>query len=253
MTRFNEVFPIARWLCAALVAATAAGCGTAGPENTIGEVSQAASTTVVAGLSLSAATVTAGDSFTGTVTLSGSAGSSVVLRIGFESAIFAGPTFVRVPSGASSATFMLATNPFLAAPASATITVNIASPQPFTSASQAISVEPAPVPPATAPPQVASLTLSPATVSSGTAVTGTVTLTDPAPAVGAVVQLANPNDSWNFDAEPPAVVVVPAGATSATFTVQTHLSNTVATSVSDIIVGNYFGGTFQGQALTITR
>jgi hypothetical protein len=100
---------------------------------------------------------------------------------------------------------------------------------------------------------VAAVSFDPATVANGTSARGTVTLTGPAPAVGAVVQLGNSWDSLNRDVEPPPVVIVPAGATSAEFAVATHISNTVATSVRLPIAANYFGGTFQGAYLTVTR
>jgi hypothetical protein len=89
-------------------------------------------------------------------------------------------------------------------------------------------------------------------VKSGSPSTGTVALTAPAPATGAAVQLSNSGDFFNLDADLPPVVIVPAGATSATFPVRTHMSNSVASSVQEIIVGNYFGGSFQGAYLTIT-
>ena len=68
---------------------------------------------------------------------------------------------------------------------------------------------------------IQSLTLSPATIAggSGDSSTGTVTLTAPAPAGGVVVTLASSN--IELAATLPSVTV-PAGATSATFTVATN-------------------------------
>ena len=70
-------------------------------------------------------------------------------------------------------------------------------------------------------PGIVSLTLSPATIAggSGDTSTGTVTLNAPAPAGGAVVTLASSN--IELAATMPSVTV-PAGATSATFTVATN-------------------------------
>lgn len=51
----------------------------------------------------------------------------------------------------------------------------------------------------------------------------------------------------------PAVVVVPAGEASATFTVNAHLSSAALGWAQDTIVANVFGGPFQGAALTVTR
>src|SRR2546425_10687720 len=69
--------------------------------------------------------------------------------------------------------------------------------------------------PAGAPLPLSSVTLNPTSVVGGNPSTGTVTLTAPAPAGGAVVTLV----STGAVASVPASVTVPAGATSATFTV----------------------------------
>jgi hypothetical protein len=88
-------------------------------------------------------------------------------------------------------------------------------------------------------------------VTSGNDVAGTVVISAPAPAGGAAVQLRSSNDFFNLDADLPAVVTVPAGATSAPFTVRTHLPSAAATFSEEMIVANYFGGAFQGAPLTI--
>jgi hypothetical protein len=54
-------------------------------------------------------------------------------------------------------------------------------------------------------------------------------------------------------ADLPAVVVVPAGAASASFPVHAHLSSGALAWAQDDIVANVFGGPFQGASLTITR
>ena len=64
-----------------------------------------------------------------------------------------------------------------------------------------------------------SLSLGSSSASGGSTVTGTVTLTGAAPAGGAVVSVWSNNDA----AQPPAVVTVPAGATSASFSFSTSL------------------------------
>jgi hypothetical protein len=69
-------------------------------------------------------------------------------------------------------------------------------------------------------PTVASLTLNPTSVIGGVqSSTGTVTLSGPAPAGGAQVLLSSSNGA----ARVPSSVIVPAGATSATFTVNTSV------------------------------
>lgn len=78
------------------------------------------------------------------------------------------------------------------------------------------------------PAAVALLTLDPTTVAGGTSSTGRVSLTAGAPSGGAVVALSSSNPAA---ASPPASVTVPAGQTSATFTVLTSAveANTTAT------------------------
>jgi hypothetical protein len=73
-------------------------------------------------------------------------------------------------------------------------------------------------------PQVASVVLSPASVVGGQSTTATVTLVAPAPAGGLVL---NTQAAWEFTSEAgvtvPRTVTVPAGATTASFTVQTRV------------------------------
>jgi hypothetical protein len=80
-----------------------------------------------------------------------------------------------------------------------------------------------------------SVSLGSSSASGGSTLTGTVSLTGAAPAEGAVVSVWSNNDA----AQPPAVVTVPAGATSASFSFSTSLvpSETVMT-----IMAAYNGG-----------
>jgi hypothetical protein len=92
----------------------------------------------------------------------------------------------------------------------------------------------------TPPPSSASLSslkLNPRDVVGGDTSTGTVTLTAAAPAGGFTVALSSDNTAA---ANVPASVTVPAGATSATFTVTT---NTVQNSQSADIIGTAGGVT----------
>src|SRR5207245_4499662 len=97
---------------------------------------------------------------------------------------------------------------------------------PAQTATQALSI--------TVDPIVSSLTLSPTSVVGGVqSSTGTVTLNGPAPAGGAQVLLSSSNTGV---ATVPSSVTVPAGATSATFTVSTSpvtASSSVAISRSE--------------------
>ncbi|HTF24861.1 MAG TPA: hypothetical protein VK937_13245, partial [Candidatus Limnocylindria bacterium] len=99
--------------------------------------------------------------------------------------------------------------------------------------SASLTVAPAPPPPAT----LSSLTLNPANVIGGLQTSkGTVTLSAPAPAGGATVMLSSSNGA----ARVPSSVFVPAGATSATFTVNTSI---VLLSTSATISASYNGTT----------
>jgi hypothetical protein len=89
----------------------------------------------------------------------------------------------------------------------------------------------------TAPlPTVSSLTLSPTSVIGGTSSTGTVTLSGPAPTGGAQVALSSNNGA----ASVPSSVIVPEGATSVSFTVNTSI---VLISTSATISASYNGTT----------
>jgi hypothetical protein len=89
---------------------------------------------------------------------------------------------------------------------------------------------------------VTSLVLRPSTVAAGGSSTGTVTLSGPAPASGAVVQL-----SAMSPATVPSTVTVPAGATSASFTVgTTSTSSTTQAKIWALL------NTTWGAVLTVT-
>ncbi|HET9225649.1 MAG TPA: hypothetical protein VFR31_03220, partial [Thermoanaerobaculia bacterium] len=93
-------------------------------------------------------------------------------------------------------------------------------------------------------PALSALTLTPATIAGGCKTsTGRVTLTGPAPAGGAVVQLANKNPAAGL----PASVTVPAGATSAKVTIT---STVVSASQSGTVTASY-GGVSRSATLTV--
>jgi hypothetical protein len=165
-------------------------------------------------------------SSTGTVTLSGPApanGAQVTLSSSDTTAARV-PSSVTVAAGATSATFTVSTS---AVASSATVTISAAYSGAFRSASLTVT------PP---PPTVSSLSLDPANVLGGQSSTGTVTLTGPAPAGGGQVFLSSSNGA----ARVPSSVIVPAGATSATFTVNTSF---VLISTSATISASYNGTT----------
>ena len=153
--------------------------------------------------------VTAGGSATGTVTLQSAAPSGGV-PVDLSSQIptsVSVPASVIVPAGATSADFTITTSP-----SSGTTTVSLTASLNGTVLFSTITVQQAP-----ASTSLSAVSLNPTTVVGGTSSTGTVTLTAAAPSGGTVVSLSDNSTS----ASTPASVTVPAGTTSATFTVAT--------------------------------
>jgi probable HAF family extracellular repeat protein len=93
-------------------------------------------------------------------------------------------------------------------------------------------------------PVVSTLKLNPAMVQGGSPSTGTVGLNQPAPTGGTTVTLTSGNTNI---ATTPASVIVPATATSATFTVTTKVIPTTA----DVIVSAAAGGVTRSAGLTV--
>jgi hypothetical protein len=193
------------------------------------ELSSAPASLSLSSLSLNPTTVTGGNSSTGTVTLSGPAptGGAQVTLSSSNTTVARVPSSVTVAAGAISATFTVSTS---AVAASATVAISATFSGATTSAS--LTVTPAPPP----PPTLTSLTLNPTSVIGGLqSSTGTVTLSAPAPAGGAQVFLSS-----SGPASVPSSVIVPAGASSATFTVRT---SGVLFSTSATISASYNGTT----------
>jgi hypothetical protein len=170
-------------------------------------------------LALSPASVTGGSPSAGTVTLNGPApagGAQVTLSSNNPAAVV--PASVTVAPGGTSANFSVTTS----AVATSTLVSISAS---YGGGTQSASLT-------VIPPIVSSLALSPASVTGGSPSAGTVTLNGPAPAGGAQVTLSSSNTAA---ATVPSSVTIPAGATSATFTVNTSIvvfSTTVTISAS---------------------
>ncbi len=100
--------------------------------------------------------------------------------------------------------------------------------------------------PATPAASLSAITLNPTSTRGGNDVTGTATLSSPAPSGGVVVTLTSSNSSL---ASVPTSVTVPAGATSASFSIRTHsVSNT-----SSVTIGGSGGGASQSRVLTLTH
>ena len=184
----------------------------------------------LASVSVNPASVTGGNSSTGTVTLSGpapSGGAQVALSSSNTTAARV-PASVTVAAGATSTTFAVSTS----AVASSTSVV-ISGTYGGATKTGLLTVTPTPAPSST----LSSLTLNPSSVVGGAQFsTGTVTLSGPAPAGGAQVMLSSSNGA----ASVPASVTVPAGASSVTFRVNT---SAVLVPTSAKISASYNGTT----------
>ncbi len=181
-------------------------------------------------LTLNPTSVTGGNSSTGIVTLSGPApsGGAQITLSSTNTIVASVPSSVTVAAGATSGSFTVSTT---AVAASTTITISVSYGGATRSAS--LTLNPAPPP----PPTLSSLTLNPTSVVGGLqSSTGTVTLSAPAPAGGAAVRLSSSNGA----ASVPSSVFVPAGATRATFTVNTSI---VLVPTSSTISASYNGTT----------
>jgi hypothetical protein len=130
------------------------------------------------------------------------------------------PASVTIPDGNSATSFAIGTSTVTGLPTGGNVFASAGG----VTRSIFINVSPDP----NAPPLLQSMTIAPASVSGGTNATGTVFLSSPAPAGGISVTLATSNAAA---ATVPGVVNVPAGQTSANFTVTTFAvaNNTVVT------------------------
>ena len=187
-------------------------------------------TPTLSSLTLNPTSVVGGtQSSIGTVTLSGAApsGGAVVTLSSSNTTAARTPSSVTIAAGATSATFTVSTS---AVATSTTVGISGA----YSGVTRSASLTVTPAPPQA--PTLSSLTLNPTSVFGGQSSTGTVTLTGPAPAGGAQVFLSSNNGA----ASVPSSVIVPAGASSASFTVSTSI---VLISTSATISASYNGTT----------
>lgn len=201
---------------------------------TFGGVSQNATLAITAAslvsLSLSPSSLTAGGTSTGTVTLSspaGTGGATIALSSGNAAASV--PSSVSIAAGQTTATFSVSTsgvNLQTAAVISATLQ-GLARTADLT----------------IAPAALVSVVLNPTSVVGGNTAQGTVTVNGPTGSLGAVVALSS-NSSV---AAVPSTVTIPAGMSSATFTIYT---NGVTATGTATISGN-LAGVSQSATLTI--
>jgi hypothetical protein len=163
----------------------------------------------------------AGDSAQATVTLNqpAPAGGAVVQLAGVLTAPGAGtppplnfsmPPSVFVPEGGTSASFDVTTAATSLAGFTHPFVLDIQAAYGDTTQTATVAVTP--------PLTLSAFGVAPGNVTGGTAATGTITLSAPAPAGGALVQLSSNSPA----AFVPASVLVPAGQTAASFGVQTN-------------------------------
>jgi hypothetical protein len=170
----------------------------------------------------------------GTVTIADSAsiaGATVYLQSSDSTAKV--PSFVVIPSGGTSTPFTITT---AVVPAARTLTISAI----YGSLKQSalLTVNPP------GSPTLTGVTVSPGYVTGGTNATGTVTLGAAAPLGGITVTLQN---NAPTTAQMPVFVVVPQGATTASFTIQTsHV-----TSPQTVTITASAGGITQTATLTV--
>jgi hypothetical protein len=187
----------------------------------------------VSALSVAPTSVTGGSGATGTVTLSGPApagGAQVALSD--NNAAASVPASVTVPAGATSASFSIGTSA-VADNTAVTISASYGG----ATRSATLTVLHA---------VLSSLSLSPTSVVGGLqSSTGTVRLNGPAPAGGAQVALSSSSGA----ASVPSSVTIPAGATSATFTVNTA----VVVMATNVTITASYKGTTRSANLRVTN
>src|SRR5207253_4631965 len=163
---------------------------------------------MITALRISPTEVTGGVTATATILLSGPApslGLNVSITQSGSSAVSA-PSQVIVGASQSSATFQINT-----VVVSAVQTANFSAALNGSSASATLVIQPPPV-------ALATLSLQPSTVVGGLTANGVLTLTNPAPSLGATISVSSSDSSV---ATVPTSVVIPPGVTSGSFTIGT--------------------------------
>ena len=186
-------------------------------------------------LSVSPTSVAGGTSATGTVRIASPAPSvGVAVNLGSNLPLTASvPRSVTIPGGATSADFTVTTFP------ADTTTVQLSAALDNVFQFDAITVSrPAPA------PSLSAVTVNPTSVAGGNSSTGTVALTGPAPSGGVVVSLSDNSSATSV----PASITVPAGSTSANFTITT----TSVTASTSAAISGVFGGVTRTATLAVT-
>lgn len=176
--------------------------------------------TPVSSLTLSPASLPAGNSSTATLTVGAPASTGgLVVAISYTGTGVSGPSTVTIPSGATSTTYTVTTTSALTGQGASTTATLGASTK---TANLTIT-----------PTQVTSFVFNNPSLTGGTNSTGTITISAPAPAGGLVVNLTNDKPSLVTS---PSTITIAAGATSANFSWVTTptLSSQTATFTAKI-------------------
>jgi hypothetical protein len=147
------------------------------------------------------------------------------------------PASVSIAEGNSAVSFTIGTRPVSGLPTGGHVTATAGG------VSKSIFVNVAPDP--NAAPLLQSMTISPATVTGGTNATGTVFLSAPAPSGGISITLSTSNSAA---ARAPGIVTVPAGQTSASYTLSTF-----AVSANTSVTITAFYDTTTTATISVTR
>jgi hypothetical protein len=220
--RTSSFVSVAAFLFAALSVAQCGGSSTPTGPTTSGSS--------ISGVTLNASRIGIGGTTQGTVTVAAAPTAAATVTLSSSNAAVATvQSPITVPAGATTATFTLTGTG--AGTAIVTATLNSSSSQ-----SPAVTV---------ASVALATISLSASTVVGGKDVTGTVGLTAPAPVAGAIVALTAGDP---LTVQPS--VTVPAGATTATFSVLTRL---VGGTIAGTVTGAYGGTSMTSAPISVTK
>jgi len=193
-----------------------------------------ATSVVLSSVSLNPSSVASYAASTGTVSLSGAApAGGLVVSLSSSNSAAAVPASVTVTAGNTSATFAIAT---VSVPATTTVTITATSNG--VSKTATLTVTPA------AAVALSSVSVNPTSVVNQNTATGTVTISAPAPAGGIVVAL------WTTGtvAYVPESVTIPAGSSTASFTIITNYTNT---TLQDTVTA-FYNGASKTAGITVT-
>jgi hypothetical protein len=170
-----------------------------------------------------------------TVTIASPQSTDLTLQVSSSNpAVASVPTAVTIPAGSTTGGFNVFTSPVST---DTVVTISVSGGGVSRAASLTVTASPSPA--------ISAIALSPATLAGGNSSQATVTLSSAAPSGGAVVQLSSSNAAV---ATVPASVTVPAGASSATFTVSTA----PVTATASATITGAAGGASRSAVLTVS-